>query len=88
MLLHLNKNEPIYKISGQERRELKKELSELKSYAKGFWRYHQLDVDMDSIYGGANNYVLSDNKAQEKFNKIKNQIETIQTSLNELRPVF
>lgn len=81
-------NDPVYKISGQERRQLKKELSELKSYAKGFWRYHQLDVDMNSIYGGDNSYVLSDNKAQEKFNKINPQIETIQTSLNELRPIF
>jgi hypothetical protein len=35
-----------FKISGQERRNLKKLLHEYKSYEKGFWHYHQLDKDM------------------------------------------
>ena len=35
-----------FKISGQERRDLKKLLNEYKAYEKGFWHYHQLDKDM------------------------------------------
>ena len=43
-------NEPTYKIHGIERRQLKKELGELKRYVKNFWYYHQLDKDMTSFY--------------------------------------
>ena len=38
-------NEPIYKINGLERRKVKKHLSELKSFIKHFWYYHNLDKD-------------------------------------------
>lgn len=37
---------PTYKIHGIKRRELKKELSSLKSYVKSFWQYESLDRDM------------------------------------------
>ena len=31
---------PTFKIYGQKRRELKKELGELKRYVKNFWYFH------------------------------------------------
>jgi hypothetical protein len=66
---------PQFKINGIERRDLKKELSKLKSLCKNFWYYHQLDKDMCSFYGGSGDFPMSDEEAMEKlqlaFIKIK-----------------
>lgn len=75
---------PQYKINGDERRVLKKELSELKSYSKNFWYYHQLDKDMSSFYGGSGDFPMSDEKAKEKFDIANIKIKEIEERLSVL----
>jgi hypothetical protein len=41
-------NEPIYVISGKERRQVKKRLGELKRFVKMYWFYN----DIEEVYGG------------------------------------
>lgn len=77
-------NEPIYKIHGIERRQLKKELGELKLYVKNFWYYHQLDKDMTSFYGGKEGFPMSDDESQERVNKAKKQIQELENMLSVL----
>lgn len=79
-----NMNEPIYKIHGIERRQLKKEIGELKRYVKNFWHYHQLDKDMTSFYGGKDGFPMSDDKSQERVNKAKKQIQELENMLSVL----
>ena len=73
----------MFKISGLERRKLKKGLSELKSYVNNFWWYHQLDKDMCSFYGGNENYPMSDKKASEHLKKYKSKIDELEEKLLE-----
>lgn len=77
-------NEPIYKIHGIERRQLKKELGELKRYVKNFWYYHQLDKDMASFYGSKKGFPMSDGEAQKRVNKAKKQIQELENRLSVL----
>jgi len=77
-------NEPTYKIHGAKRRQLKKELGELKRYIKNFWYYHQLDKDMASFYGGKDGYTMSDDEAQKIVDKAKKQIEQLENRLSVL----
>lgn len=82
--LSLKINQPIYKISGTERRKLKSELTRLKSYVKNFWHYHQLDKDMASFYGGKEGYPMSDEDAQNKLDVLNNKVKVLEDSLKEL----
>jgi len=41
-------DQPIFVISGKERRTVKKELSDLKQFVKMFWYFE----DIDRVYGG------------------------------------
>ena len=68
-------NESPFRISGQERREKKKELSFLKSYVKYFWRYE----DIDRAYGGG----LEDSLCQLRINEAKKEIEELESKLSE-----
>ena len=77
-------NEPTYKIHGIERKQLKKELGELKRYVRNFWYYHQLDKDMTSFYGYKYGYPMSDDEAQQRVDKAKNQIEQLEERLSVL----
>jgi hypothetical protein len=77
-------NAPTYKISGLERRKVKKELSELKSHVKNFWHYHQLDKDMSSFYGSTNNFPMSDDEAQKRFDRTNEKIKVIEEKLSVL----
>lgn len=77
-------NEPTYKIHGIERRQLKKELGELKRYVKNFWYYHQLDKDMTYFYGYKEGYPMSDDEAQQRVDKAKKQIEQLEDKLSVL----
>lgn len=70
-----------FKINGQERRKLKKELSELKSSANNFWYYHQLDKDMCSFYGSTKDYPMSDEKARERIDEINIKIKGLEEQL-------
>lgn len=68
-------NESTFRISGQERREKKKELSFLKSYVKNFWHYE----DIDRVYGGG----LEDSLCQLRIEEAKKEIEQLESELSE-----
>ena len=74
-----------FKISGQERRDLKKLLNEYKSYKTGFWHYHQLDKDMCAFISPekVGNYPMSDEEAQKRYDKVVREIEKITKQLEE-----
>lgn len=73
---------PIYKIHGNERRVLKKELSEIKSFIKNFWHYHQMDKDMSNFYGNSGGYPMCDEDAQKIYDKNLNEIKNIEHLLS------
>lgn len=75
-------NKPTYRIYGRERRELKKELSLLKSSVKNFWYYHQLDKDMASFYGCSEGYPMSDEYAQRIYDRNCNKIKNLEYLLS------
>jgi hypothetical protein len=64
-----------YKISGSERRKLKKELSELKYFVKMFWHYE----DIDRVYGGG----LTDKECDDLIFKKNKEIEDLELLLSE-----
>ena len=68
-------NESTFRISGQERREKKKELSFLKSYVKNFWHYE----DIDRAYGGG----LEDSLCQLRIEEAQREIEVLELELSE-----
>ena len=68
-------NESPFKISGQERREKKKELSSLKSYVKNFWHYE----DIDRAYGGG----LEDFECKIRIDNAEREIKIIESELAE-----
>ena len=68
-------NKPQYKIHGIERRNLKKELSRLKSYVRTFWFYHQMDKDMAGPY-------VSDDAARVKYNEAVKDIKDLESKLS------
>jgi hypothetical protein len=68
-------NESPYKISGANRRLLKKELAELKSIENNFWYWE----DIDRVYGGG----LSDDECEEYLIKNRNRIEELEKLLEE-----
>ena len=68
-------NESPFRISGQERREKKKELSFLKSYVKNFWHYE----DIDRAYGGG----LEDSLCQLRIEEAQREIEQLESELSE-----
>ena len=74
--------EPKYQIHGVERRQLKKELANLKSIAKNFYYYHQLDKDMTSFYGGSSDYPMSDDRADTRFLEIQTEIKNLELKLS------
>jgi len=76
-------NQPQFKIFGEERRKLKKELSLLKSFIRHFWHYHQLDKDMTQFYGGSENYPMSDNVAQQRYDQKLIKIQELEDILKE-----
>lgn len=76
-------NNPIYKINGLERRKVKKKLSELKSFVKNFWYYHNLDKDMYSFYSPDSNNMMSDVDAKLLYDSRINEIEKITKDLEE-----
>lgn len=80
-IIKSGKDNTPFLIRGIERKSLKKELSELKSCAKNFPYFHQLDKDMASFYGGSDEYPLSDEKAKERIEEIKDRIKKIELQL-------
>ncbi len=76
-------NQPQFKIFGEERRELKKELSKLKLSVRYFWHFHNEDKFMTQIYGGNENYPMSDDVAQQRYDKKLQQINYLESKLQE-----
>ena len=73
-----------FKISGQERRNLKKLLNELKAFKKGFWHYYQLDKDMYELISPENrDNLMSDEEAQRRYDKVQMEIEKLTKQLEE-----
>lgn len=79
-----------FKISGQERRNLKMILHEYIAYEKGFWHYHQLDKDMCAFISPTEKmskdpkaYPMSDEEAQKRYDKIVGKINELKTQLSE-----
>ena len=74
-----------FKISGQERRNLKKLLNQYIAYEKGFWHYHQLDKDMVAITTSLQDgdYPMSDEEAQRRYDKVQMEIEKLTKQLEE-----
>jgi len=75
-------NNPTFKIHGEERRKLKKELSQLKSFARYFWHFHQEDKDLSSFYGCSKNYPMSDENAAKKFEETNLKIKELENILS------
>lgn len=69
------------KIYGQTRRDLKKDLSELKRQERSFWYLHQMDKDMSKVHGGNKNYPMSDQEAQKRYNQLLLQIQHLKNLL-------
>jgi len=72
---------PTFKIYGQRRRELKKELGELKSYVSTFWYERQLEKDMFLFFNSGN--MMTDDEAQERFDQANAEIAELETKLAE-----
>jgi hypothetical protein len=68
-------NESPFRISGQTRREKKKELSSLKSYVKNFWHYE----DIDRVYGSGS----EDDDCNEMISKAEEEIRILESELAE-----
>ena len=64
-----------FRISGQARREKKKELSSLKSYVKMFWHWE----DIDRVYGCG----LEDDECNERIAKAEEEIRMLESELAE-----
>jgi hypothetical protein len=67
---------PTFKIHGKERKKIKKDLNSLKSFAKHFWHYHQLEKDLGSTY------IMSDVDANKKYRETLNEINKIESELS------
>jgi hypothetical protein len=72
-----------FKIYGLERKKLKKEVSELRSFLKDFWFHHQMDKDMSSFYGGSDNYPMTDENAKEMFKNSTEELGRLEKLLSE-----
>lgn len=73
-----------YKISGLERRILKKELSKLKHFYKNFWHFHRLEKDMYIMYGGAKGNLVDDEKAKKIYQETSKKILKLENTLKEV----
>lgn len=76
-------NQPQFKIFGEERRKLKKELSQLKSSVRYFWHFHNEDKFMTQFYGSSENYPMSDDVAKQRYDKKIEQIKYLESKLQE-----
>jgi len=66
---------PVYIISGDERRKVKKEYSEMKRFLKMFWFYE----DVDRVYGGG----MSDEEANKMLTEIEAKAKVLEEKLKE-----
>jgi hypothetical protein len=76
-------NKPEFKIHGLERRKLKREVAEKKSFLRNFWHMHQLDKDMAYFYGSSEDFPMNDERAEEIYNRTEAEIVKLENSLKE-----
>ena len=74
-------NQPQFKIFGERRRELKKELSLLKRSVRYFWHFYNEDKFMTQFYGGKEGYPMSDEEAQKRYDKKLEKIKSLEEKL-------
>ena len=74
-------NKPQFKIHGERRRAMKKELAKIKSFVSDFWHFHNMEKDMAAIYGAHAD--LSDEKAKSQYERSKVMIELLERKLAE-----
>ena len=74
-------NQPQFKIFGERRKELKKELSLLKQSVRYFWHFHNEDKFMTQFYGGQERYPMSDDEAQKRYDKKLEKIKSLEEKL-------
>ncbi len=75
-------NTPQFKIYGEERRKLKKELSLLKLSVRYFWHFHNEDKFLTQIYGGREDYPMSDIEAQRRYESKLIKIKQLEDKLD------
>lgn len=76
-------NKPEFKIHGLERRKLKSEVAEKKSFLKNFWHMHQLEKDMAYLYGSSGDFPMDDERAQEVYSRTEAEIVKLENILKE-----
>jgi len=75
-------NEPVFVISGEERRKVKKERNLFKSFVKNFWHNHQTDKDMYTAYG-CEHQMMKDETAELMYNDAKQKVTELEKKLAE-----
>lgn len=75
--------QPKFKISGKERRLVKKQVRFLKGYLKDFWYVHQLEKDLSIGIPKTNGYPMSDPDAQIKYNEASEELLELEKLLQE-----
>lgn len=77
-------NKPTYKIHGETRKKLKKELSETKAFLKNFWRSHNEEKFAYEYHGCASEYTQKqDEDAKRVYNREKARAECLEQLLSE-----
>lgn len=77
----MNKQEPTFKIHGDNRRDVKKQYNLIKSCVRTFWHDHHMDNDMNSFY--SKTQVVDDDEAKKTYNDLKNKLSIFELLLNE-----
>jgi hypothetical protein len=72
--------QPQYKISGRNRRIVKKELSKLKEMKKMFWHYDNIDKDFTEQ---TEDSIKEDEIANNRYNEILLEIIELENKLSE-----
>jgi hypothetical protein len=72
--------QPQYKISGRNRRIVKKELSKLKEMKKRFWHYDNIDKDFTEQ---TEDSIKEDEIANNRYNEILLEIIELENKLSE-----
>ncbi len=75
-------NTPQFKIYGEERRKVKKELSLLKLSVRYFWHFHNEDKFLTQIYGGRADYPMSDVEAKRRYDSKLIKIKQLEDKLD------
>lgn len=79
----MDPNQPLYKISGDLRKVMKRELASLKSLCKDYWHEYHMDCDMASFFGGGPGFPMTKEEAQKKYQQISKRIAQLESELSQ-----